>query len=129
MLGDPVRPSLIWVALCDRRVGLLRSPRGAVANNKHTNHSERITIIIKCGTIAAVVIAGSAAGTERVAAGDQVVQEHAVTARGTRAVVTAQDGLARPVGNQLRRGERPEYEPTPLAIASSSGDGIRRGIR
>ena len=97
--------------------------------------------MIKCGTIAAVVIAGSAAGTatlvsdpagtERVAAGDQAVQEHAVTARGTRAMVTAQDGLARPVGNQLRRGERPEYEPTPLAMAAPVGDsdGVRRGLR
>ena len=95
--------------------------------------------MIKCGTIAAVVIAGSAAGTatlvsdpagtDRVAAGDQAVHEHALTARGTRSVVTAAGPFAPPVGGQLRRGERPEYEPTPLAMASASGDGIRRGIR
>ncbi len=95
--------------------------------------------MIKCGTIAAVVIAGSAAGTatlvsnppgmDSVSAGGQAALAQTIAARGTRSEVTIVDAFAPTVGDQPRRGERSDYEPTALAMAAPPGDGIRRGTR
>ena len=97
--------------------------------------------MIKCGTIAAVVIAGSAAGTatlvsnapgtEGVPAGGQAAIEQSISARGTRPEVTIVDTFAPSVGDQPRRGDRPEYDLAPLAMAApgGEGDGLRRGTR
>ena len=95
--------------------------------------------MIKCGTIAAVVIAGSAAGTatlvsnpagtEPVAAGGHSANEQTITARGTRAPVEGVDAFLSSVGDQPRRGERSDYQVASIAILESTGDGIRRGTR
>jgi len=95
--------------------------------------------MIKCGTIAAVVIAGSAAGTatlvsdpagtERVAAGGHSAYEQTITARGTRSSLGEVDTAMSSVDSQPRRGERSDYQPVSIAMAESSGDDIRRGTR
>jgi len=97
--------------------------------------------MIKCGAIAAVVIAGSAAGTatlvsnppgiEGIPASGQAAVEQSISARGTRPEVTIVDTFAPSVGDQPRRGERADYDPAPLAMATPVGadDNIRRGTR
>jgi hypothetical protein len=95
--------------------------------------------MIKCGTIAAVVILGSAAGTatlvsdpagtERAAAGGHSANEQTITARGTRSSLGDLDTLISSVDNRPRRGERSDYQPVSIATAESPDDGIRRGTR
>ena len=95
--------------------------------------------MIKCGTIAALVIAGSAAGTatlvsnppgaESASAGGQAAIEQAITARGTRSETMTLGATASRIGDQPRRGERSEYEPDPLAMVATSYEEVRRGTR
>jgi len=95
--------------------------------------------MIKCGTIAAIVIAGSAAGTatlvsdpgdtERVAASGQSATEQSITTRGTRSSLAVVDASTAPIGDQPRRGERPEYQPASLTIAALPDEDMRRGTR
>jgi hypothetical protein len=94
--------------------------------------------MIKCGAIAAVVIAASATGTatlvsqgsdsERIAASDRTTYEQDLTVRGTRALPT-QIHAETSLGDQPRRGERPDYEPVAMAMASLPNEGVRRGSR
>ncbi|MCH5374572.1 MAG: hypothetical protein JJ992_11400 [Planctomycetes bacterium] len=95
--------------------------------------------MIKCGAIAAVVIAGSAAGTatlvsnptgtQSVSASDQSAYEQISAVRGTRSTLTPLGDLPQSVGDQPRRGERSDFQPVALAMADASSDGIRRGTR
>jgi len=95
--------------------------------------------MIKCGTLAAVVIAGSAAGTatlvsnpqnaDSLAASDQSAMEQMTSVRGTRSIVETVDGFSSPVGDQPRRGERSEHQPVNAAVAVAADDIIRRGTR
>jgi hypothetical protein len=105
----------------------------------HLTTIERIRIMIKCGTIAAVVIAGSAVGTatlvsnppgvEGIAAGGQAAVEQRISVRGVRSELTTAGTVTPSVGDQPRRGERPDHEPVAVAMAASPGDSIRRGTR
>jgi hypothetical protein len=66
--------------------------------------------MIKCGTLAAVVIAGSAAGTatlvsnpqnaDSLAASDQSAMEQMTSVRGTRSIVETVDDFSSPVARQ-----------------------------
>jgi hypothetical protein len=95
--------------------------------------------MIKCGTIAAVVIAGSAAGTatlvsnpggtQQLVASDQSPHQQTITVRGTRSELTTADGFPSPIGDQPRRGERAHYQPAVITAAAVPGDTIRRGTR
>jgi hypothetical protein len=95
--------------------------------------------MIKCGAIAAIVIAGGAAGTaslvsystgtERVAADGQEIRAQEVSQRGTRSPLMQRDSFSESIGTQPRRGERPEYETISLAMVTPAADGIRRGSR
>jgi hypothetical protein len=95
--------------------------------------------MIKCGTLAAVVIAGSAAGTatlvsnpqnaDSLAASDHSATEQMTSVRGTRSIVEAVDGFSSPVSDQPRRGERSEHQPANAAVAVVADDIIRRGTR
>ena len=97
--------------------------------------------MIKCGAITAVVIAGSAAGTatlvshppgiEGIPASGQATVEQSISVRGTRSELTPVDAFAPSVGDQPRRGERADYDPAPLAMATpvGAGDNMRRGTR
>jgi len=95
--------------------------------------------MIKCGTIAALVIAGSAAGTatlisdpagtEDVAATRSSANMEVITTRGTRSSSTVVDPFASAIGDQPRRGERAHSQPVSLATAALAVDGVRRGTR
>jgi hypothetical protein len=95
--------------------------------------------MIKCGTLAAVVIACSAAGTatlvsnppnaDSLAASDHPAMEQMTTVRGTRSLVETVDDFTAPVSGQPRRGERPEHQPVNAAVAVAADDVVRRGIR
>jgi hypothetical protein len=95
--------------------------------------------MIKCGTLAAVVIAGSAAGTatlvsnqpdaDSLAASDHSVVEQMTAVRGTRSIVETIDGFTSPVSDQPRRGERPEHQPVTATLAIAADNVVRRGIR
>jgi hypothetical protein len=94
--------------------------------------------MIKCGAIAAVVIAASATGTatlvsqgsdsERIAGNDRTALEQDLTVRGTRALPTPINAETS-IGDQPRRGDRPDYEPAALAMASLPDEAVRRGSR
>jgi len=95
--------------------------------------------MIKCGTLAAVVIAGSAAGTatlvsnppnaDNLTASDHSATEQMTAVRGTRSIVETVDGLTSPVSDQPRRGERPEHQAVDAAVAVAADNVVRRGIR
>jgi len=95
--------------------------------------------MIKCGAIAAVVIAGSAAGTatlvsnptgtQSVSASDQSAYEQTHAVRGTRPTMTTLGDFTQSVGDQPRRGERSDPQSVALAMADPSGDGIRGAAR
>jgi len=95
--------------------------------------------MIKCGTLAAVVIAGSAAGTatlvsnppnaDGLAASDHSATEQMTAVRGTRSTVETVDGLTSPVSDQPRRGDRPEHQAVTAAVAVGAENIVRRGIR
>jgi hypothetical protein len=99
----------------------------------------RKTIMIKCGALAAVVIAGSAAGTatlvsnppgmERVAGSEQTATSQMTAVRGARSSYETLDALTAPVADQPRRGERLEHRPASIAVVASPDDVIRRGLR
>jgi hypothetical protein len=98
-----------------------------------------MTIMIKCGTLAAVVIAGSAAGTatlvsnppnaDGLAASDHSATEQTTAVRGTRSMVETVDSVTSPVSDQPRRGERPDHQPVTAAVAVGAENIVRRGIR
>lgn len=95
--------------------------------------------MIKCGTIAALVIAGGATGTasllsytvgtERVAAGGQEMRAKAVSQRGTRSTLAAREAIIDPLITQPRRGTRAEYQTISIAMSEAPANGIRRGTR
>jgi hypothetical protein len=95
--------------------------------------------MIKCGTIAAVVLAGSAAGTatlvsnpdgtEQLVSADRSPYQQAISVRGTRPALTTSTDAEYSIGHQPRRGERAEHPVSIVATAAVSGDLIRRGIR
>jgi hypothetical protein len=95
--------------------------------------------MIKCGAIAAVVIAGSAAGTatlisdpagtEDVAATRSSANMEVITTRGTRSSSSVVDPFASAIGDQPRRGARSDVQPVSVAMTAPTGDGVRRGTR
>ena len=95
--------------------------------------------MIKCGTLAAVVIASSAAGTatlisdlpsaERVADGASSANAQTMTTRGTRSSLTLVDPFTSPVGDQPRRGARQHYQSDSVSMLASPAGDVRRGTR
>jgi hypothetical protein len=98
-----------------------------------------MTIMIKCGTLAAVVIASSAAGTatlisdlpsaERVATSGSSASAQTMTTRGTRSSLTLVDAFTSPIGDQPRRGARQDYQSDSVTMLASPADDLRRGTR